>query len=335
MGEINPEVFKAIPGFSRYVISENGLLYDTLENRLVDYFFSEGVGYAKVSLKNDRGETVLSSRHRLLALTYIPQPVTDDPLIVNHRNGIKGDDRLSNLEWTTYQGNAWHAGASQLTTRCIPVLVYDFESGVETSYPSIVECANKLGLTKGAVQWRVDTDGQRLFPEMKLYKRLHSDTPWLEDRTGVVTFGRCREVVVRDLTNGNYTTYNSSREVARALNCTEGAVSQWLNKCPGYPVLPGLVQIKYASDENDFPEVDDPWGELSKHTKDKAVFCFEETTGKMFIYPSCASCARDRQVSPTNMNYKLKSLGGKVFKDGYRYGYYPDNTRSVLPATVK
>ena len=96
-----------------------------------------------------------------------------------------------------------------------------------------------------------------------------------------------------------------------------------------------MIQIKYASDPNDFPEVDDPWSELSKHTKDKSVFSYEEATGKFFIYASCGALARARGVSPTNLNYKLKSLGGKVFKDGYRYGYYPENARSVLPATVK
>ncbi len=43
--------------------------------------------------------------HRIVAQTFIPRPATDKYLVVNHKNGNRTDNRVSNLEWCTIQHN--------------------------------------------------------------------------------------------------------------------------------------------------------------------------------------------------------------------------------------
>jgi len=63
-------------------------------------------GYVSLSL-NKNGAKRTQYLHRLLANTFIPN--TENKPQVNHKNGIKNDNRLENLEWTTSKENIIHA----------------------------------------------------------------------------------------------------------------------------------------------------------------------------------------------------------------------------------
>lgn len=63
-------------------------------------------GYLQVALtKNNKTKTVLL--HRLIAEHFIDNP--NNYPCVNHKNGLKDDNRIENLEWCTKSENTLHA----------------------------------------------------------------------------------------------------------------------------------------------------------------------------------------------------------------------------------
>lgn len=70
-------------------------------------------GYLFIDLCKDKKVKKILM-HRLMALTFLPNPENKEQ--VNHINGIKNDNRLSNLEWNTRSENQLHSIACGLRT---------------------------------------------------------------------------------------------------------------------------------------------------------------------------------------------------------------------------
>ena len=75
-------------------------------------------GYCVVTLCKDGKKTGKNFRvHRLVAIAFISN--LEDKPVVNHKNGMKADNRLENLEWCTVQENTIHAIQSGLKSKSV------------------------------------------------------------------------------------------------------------------------------------------------------------------------------------------------------------------------
>ena len=109
------EEFRDLKGFENYQISNLGRIYSKKRRTCLKVKRLGNSGYYQVRLSKD-GSYVYKNLHRLIAETFIPNP--NNLRTVNHINGNKLDNRISNLEWaddSTQQHHAYLTGLKDST----------------------------------------------------------------------------------------------------------------------------------------------------------------------------------------------------------------------------
>ena len=98
---------KKIQNYEDYAVDSNGNVYSLKYGKVRKLKSGlNSTGYLTVSLcKNNKVKTF--KVHRIIADAFISNPEAKPQ--VNHINGVKTDNRASNLEWCTSKENANHA----------------------------------------------------------------------------------------------------------------------------------------------------------------------------------------------------------------------------------
>lgn len=101
-------MLKQIKGYeNRYAISDAGELVSLIRKMRVLVPCVNKIGYVESVLIDKDGKRKNHKWHRLVATAFIPNK--ENKPMVNHKNGIRTDNRVSNLEWCTHKENINHA----------------------------------------------------------------------------------------------------------------------------------------------------------------------------------------------------------------------------------
>ena len=115
-------------------------------------------GYERINLQTDNRKSKRFGVHRLVACAFISNP--ENKPTVNHIDGNKQNNHVSNLEWATHQEQSDHAASTGLRTQntysnrkrvkeVLSMKVRCIETGAV--YDSMIEAERQLGLWYGAV----------------------------------------------------------------------------------------------------------------------------------------------------------------------------------------
>ena len=104
------EVFIPIIGFEDYYEVSNLGRIKSIKSNIIRKVFLDKDGYECITLKIKKN-SYPKKIHRLVALNFISN---NNNLVVNHINGIKTDNKLSNLELVTILENNLHAIKNKL-----------------------------------------------------------------------------------------------------------------------------------------------------------------------------------------------------------------------------
>ena len=132
-------IWRQIEGFKNYKVSNTAQVkyWNTVNSNNIITQRIDRAGYYTVRLSNE-GKSHTQYVHRLVAKAFLPNP--QSLKFVNHRNGVKTDNNIRNLEWVSHSSNIKHA--------------YDLGLIKKTNKPVIDICrGKKFNSSKEAAQF--------------------------------------------------------------------------------------------------------------------------------------------------------------------------------------
>lgn len=138
------EIFKEIKGYKEYEIGNKGTVLSHKRKPSITVklgLHSQGYNTFTVCSKS-KHKTFF--HHRVLAETFIPNP--ENKPMVNHKNGIKTDNRLENLEWVTSKENVNHALETRLNKSEKSVVQISLDGFILNEYKSHNEASRQTGI---------------------------------------------------------------------------------------------------------------------------------------------------------------------------------------------
>ncbi len=307
------EIWKTIEGFSQYEVSTHGNVRRVSDRRLIAPTKRQCLKgyYLAVSIKNDSGRSKLVLIHRLSCLTFIGW--LGEEYEVNHIDGVKHNNRLSNLEWVTRSQNIQHSYSAGLRDDSRSILVTDHEYGITTCIPTMSAFARFFGVTKSVGRGLIRHHGEDKYLDRYTFRFNPDD---------IVIPRRCphhravkglnyltRELVVADVIT----------DLEMASGIGQGTIL-WNLKHRKEPLLVKGWCFLYMGDERDFPRFPKKIIEMSlkyDYYRINPLLVKDTVSDTIEIYCNSKEFADIVEVDVGKINVWLRKRPGEIFLDRY------------------
>lgn len=142
--------FQNIPCYSNYMISKNAEIYSKKLKRLCCLSILPN-GYQKIKLKGDNGIYKDLYAHVIIAMTYLQYIPSTNKIVINHINGIKGDNKLDNLEIITNKENMKHSVQMNHESIFRKAVYYLDENSKRFEFPSAKQASIETGIDNSSI----------------------------------------------------------------------------------------------------------------------------------------------------------------------------------------
>src|SRR5574343_229710 len=141
------EIFKQIPDFPNYEVSNYGNVKSYFNSKIIIRKpVADAKGYLRLILYKN-GKANPKKLHRLVAQVFIPNP--NNLPQVNHKDGDKTNNHVSNLEWISNIENMRHSfnelgregSSKEVTKHRVLELIEMYKTGVK-----VADIANHYGI---------------------------------------------------------------------------------------------------------------------------------------------------------------------------------------------
>lgn len=327
--------FYHIPSLTRYAINEGGEVINTLSGEIVPMHVTKPNikknsvgGYYRfpVYAFNSKGTNFL--RHRALALTFFDYPDNVDDLVVNHIDGVPGNDTLDNLEFCTRAENNKHAKENGLKMQQISITARNVFTGEIITFLSMADCERSLN-----VHW--DTLMRRLanpdrFGEVLPcgYQVKYSDNdlefPEVSDpETAVNASKQAIEIEVLNYQTKEITSYPSIKSAAKALGLKDSSISWKLNNKSQTPLKGYAFRLR---PDEDFPTCTDDQVKKSLDKQNLLVHAHNLLDDSEIIFESVSQAIK---WYGKDFSERLRNGKQPIYEDGWRFKCEDDDWEAI------